>query len=88
MELGVLRKRETGIRVLSRVTGRSRNTVRCYVRGDAKLYAFLKAVLPERLFQKLQIRTMQQPLSTPEIAFAKWLFGSNLAKLETGKPKQ
>ncbi len=55
--------------------------------GDAKLYAFLKSVLPVRMFQKLQIRTMQQRLSAPEIAFAKWLFGSNLAKLEIGKPK-
>lgn len=33
MELGVLRKRGAGIRALSRETGRSRNTVRRYVRG-------------------------------------------------------
>lgn len=55
--------------------------------GDAKLYTFLKAILPERMFQKLQIRTMLQPLSGMEISFAKWLFGSNLAKLEIGKHK-
>ena len=55
--------------------------------GDAKLYAFMKALLPERAFQKMQIRTMLQPLSAAEIAFAKWLFGSNLAKLEIGKSK-
>lgn len=55
--------------------------------GDAKLYAFLKAILPERLFQKMQLRAMRQPLSAMEISFAKWLFGSNLAKLEVGKPK-
>ncbi len=55
--------------------------------GDAKLYAFLKAILPERMFQKMQLRTMLQPLSAMEISFAKWLFGSNLAKLEVGKQK-
>ena len=56
--------------------------------GDAKLYAFFKAILPERMFQKMQIRTMLQPLSNMEISFAKRLFGSNLAKLEVGKSKQ
>ena len=55
--------------------------------GDAKMYALLKAVLPERWFQKMQIRSLLQPLSVVEIGFAKWLFGSNLAKLEIGKPK-
>ncbi len=55
---------------------------------DAKLYAFLKAILPERLFQKMQLRTMSKPLSRGEIAFAKWLFGSKLATLEIGKPRQ
>lgn len=55
--------------------------------GDAKLYAFLKSILPARLFQKIQIRAMLQPLSSVEISFAKWLFGSKLAKLEIGKTK-
>lgn len=55
--------------------------------GDAKLYAFLKAILPERMFQKMQIRSMLQPLSPMEVSFAKWLFGKNLAKLEVGKQK-
>ena len=55
--------------------------------GDAKLYAFLKKLMPERLFQKLQIRSMTQPLSSTELSFAKWLFGSNLAKLEVGRRK-
>ncbi len=53
--------------------------------GDAKLYAFMKKILPERAFQKMQIKTMNQPLSPMELSFAKWLFGSNLAKLEVGK---
>lgn len=56
--------------------------------GDAKLYAFIKKLLPERAFQKVQIRSMMQALSPMELSFAKWLFGSNLAKLEVGKPKQ
>ncbi|WP_164852250.1 SDR family oxidoreductase [Rheinheimera riviphila] len=55
--------------------------------GDAKLYSFLKAILPERMFQKMQLRALLHPLSPVEISFAKWLFGSNLAKLEVGKPK-
>lgn len=55
--------------------------------GDAKLYAFIKKLLPERAFQKMQIRSMMQPMSAMELSFAKWLFGSNLAKLEVGKPK-
>lgn len=56
--------------------------------GDAKLYAFMKKVMPERMFQKLQIRSMSQALSSSEISFAKWLFGSNLAKLEIEKLKE
>ncbi|MGL6177024.1 MAG: SDR family oxidoreductase [Vibrionaceae bacterium] len=55
--------------------------------GDAKLYAFLKSILPERTFQKLQIRSMLKPLSAMEISFTKWLFGSSVAKLEVHKPK-
>jgi len=56
--------------------------------GDAKLYAILKAILPERTFQKLQIRSMKQSPTAMEISFAKWLFGSNLATLEVGEPKR
>ncbi|WP_051219976.1 SDR family oxidoreductase [Rheinheimera baltica] len=56
--------------------------------GDAKLYAFLKIILPERMFQKMQLRNMLKPLSSIEISFAKRIFGSNLAKLEVGKQKQ
>ena len=55
--------------------------------GDAKLYAFLQKILPEKMFQKMQLRTMTQKMSPMELAFAKWLFGSNLAKLEVGKGK-
>lgn len=56
--------------------------------GDAKLYAFLKMVLPERLFQKIQIRTMSQPLSAMETSLARRLFGANLAKLEVGQAER
>jgi NAD(P)-dependent dehydrogenase (short-subunit alcohol dehydrogenase family) len=56
--------------------------------GDAKLNVFLKALMPERMFQKMQLRTMLRPLSTMEILFSRWLFGSNQARLEIGKPKQ
>ena len=56
--------------------------------GDAKLFALLKAVLPERMFQKLQIRSMLQSPSATEISFAKWLFGSNLATLEVDEPQR
>jgi NAD(P)-dependent dehydrogenase (short-subunit alcohol dehydrogenase family) len=52
--------------------------------GDAKMYAFLKKILPERMFQKVQIRSIMQPLSKMEISFAKWLFGSRIGKLEVG----
>lgn len=50
--------------------------------GDAKLYAFLKKLLPERAFQQLQIRSITQPLSKMEVSFAKWLMGSNVSKLD------
>jgi len=50
--------------------------------GDAKLFAFLKKILPERAFQKLQIRSIMQPASKGEIGFAKWLMGKNTGKLE------
>ncbi len=50
--------------------------------GDAKLFAFLKKLLPQRAFQKLQIRSIMQPASKGEIGFAKWLMGKNTGKLE------
>jgi NAD(P)-dependent dehydrogenase (short-subunit alcohol dehydrogenase family) len=56
--------------------------------GDAKLFAFLKIVLSQRAFQKLQIRSIMQPASKPEISFAKWLMGRNVAKLEINVDKK
>ncbi len=50
--------------------------------GDAKFYAFLKKLLSQRLFQKMQIRSIMQPLSKMEVTFAKWLMGSNTSKLD------
>lgn len=50
--------------------------------GDAKLFAFLKKLLPQRAFQKLQIRSIMQAASKGEISFAKWLMGKNTGKLE------
>lgn len=50
--------------------------------GDAKLFAFLKKILPQRMFLKLQIRSIMQPASKGEINFAKWLMGNNTGKLE------
>lgn len=50
--------------------------------GDAKLFYFLKKLLPQRAFQKLQIRSIMQPASKGEIKFAKWLMGHNTGKLE------
>jgi len=50
--------------------------------GDARLFAFLKRILPQRAFQKLQIRSIMQPASQGEIGFAKWLMGNNTEKLE------
>jgi NAD(P)-dependent dehydrogenase (short-subunit alcohol dehydrogenase family) len=55
--------------------------------GDAKLFAFLKKVLSQRAFQKLQIRSITQTPSLSEISFAKWLMGRNVAKLEVGIDK-
>jgi NAD(P)-dependent dehydrogenase (short-subunit alcohol dehydrogenase family) len=50
--------------------------------GDAKLFAFMKKILSQRAFQKLQIRSIRQSASKSEISFAKWLMGRNTAKLE------
>lgn len=50
--------------------------------GDAKLFAFLKKLLPQRTFQKVQIRSIMQPITKGEINFAKWLMGKNTGKLE------
>ena len=55
--------------------------------GDAKLYAFLQKILPEKMFQKMLLRTMMQPISPMELSFAKWLFGKNVAELHVGKDK-
>lgn len=48
------------------------------------MYRFLKTILSARLFQKLQIRSIMQPMSKVEITFFKWLMGSNTAKLSVG----
>jgi NAD(P)-dependent dehydrogenase (short-subunit alcohol dehydrogenase family) len=50
--------------------------------GDAKLFAFMKKILSQRAFQKLQIRSIMQQASKGEISFAKWLMGRNTGKLE------
>jgi NAD(P)-dependent dehydrogenase (short-subunit alcohol dehydrogenase family) len=50
--------------------------------GDAKLFAFLKKIFPQRMFQKLQNRSIMQPASKTEISFAKWLMGKKTGKLE------
>ncbi|HEX8574946.1 MAG TPA: SDR family oxidoreductase [Flavobacterium sp.] len=50
--------------------------------GDAKLFYFIKKLLSQRAFQKLQIRSIMQPASKGEIKFAKWLIGRNTGKLE------
>lgn len=50
--------------------------------GDAKLFAFMKKILSQRAFQKLQIRSIMQKASKSEINFAKWLMGRNTGKLE------
>jgi NAD(P)-dependent dehydrogenase (short-subunit alcohol dehydrogenase family) len=50
--------------------------------GDAKLFAFMKKILSQRTFQKLQIRSIMQQASKGEISFAKWLMGRNTEKLE------
>jgi NAD(P)-dependent dehydrogenase (short-subunit alcohol dehydrogenase family) len=50
--------------------------------GDAKLFAFMKKLLPQRVFQKLQIRSIMQPATKGELSFAKWLMGRNTGKLE------
>lgn len=55
--------------------------------GDAKMYSFMKKLLPERAFQKMQIRSIMQPLSRMEVSFAKWLMGSNISKLEATPQK-
>ena len=55
--------------------------------GDAKMYSFMKKLLPERAFQKVQIRSIMQPLSKLEVSFAKWLMGSNIGKLEATPKK-
>lgn len=55
--------------------------------GDAKLFAFLKKVMTQRAFQKLQIRSIMQQASKGEISFAKWLMGKNTGKLEVIMPK-
>ncbi len=56
--------------------------------GDAKLFAFLKKMLPERIFQNVQIRSIMQPVSSSEAAFARWLMGSNTDKLNVLQPRK
>jgi len=55
--------------------------------GDAKLFYWMKKLLPQRAFQKLQIRSIMQPASKGEIGFAKWLMGHNTGKLEVALDK-
>lgn len=50
--------------------------------GDAKLFAFLKKVLSQRVFQRLQVRSIMKPATKGELSFAKWLMGKNTGTLE------
>lgn len=50
--------------------------------GEARLFAFLKKILPERAFQQLQIRSILRPAAKTDIQFGKWLMGSKVGPLE------
>lgn len=50
--------------------------------GDAKFLLFLKRILPERVFQNLQASNILQPASSGTIGFARFLFGSNVQKVD------
>ncbi|PRY30425.1 NADP-dependent 3-hydroxy acid dehydrogenase YdfG [Spirosoma oryzae] len=50
--------------------------------GDAKFLDRMKKLLPERVFQKLQLRIMKSPMTKPEIGFFTRLFGRRVAKME------
>lgn len=50
--------------------------------GDAKFLDRMKKLLPERVFQKLQLRIMKSPMTQPEIAFFKRIFGRRTMKME------
>ena len=54
---------------------------------DAKFLAFLKKIMSQRAFQKQQASAILKPLSASGAKFFKWIFGSNVAKVDTVIPK-
>lgn len=54
---------------------------------DAKFLEFLKRILSQRAFQKQQAGAILKPISASGAKFFKWIFGSNVEKVETVIPE-
>jgi short-subunit dehydrogenase len=54
---------------------------------DAKFLEFMKKILSQRGFLKLQASIILKPTSEASAKFTKWLFGNNISKLDTNIPK-
>ena len=56
--------------------------------GDAKMYEWMKRLLPERTFQKQLVNTILKPISPLGARLFKWVLGSETSTLYTDIPKE
>lgn len=55
--------------------------------GDAKMYEFMKKILPERAFQKQLVNSIIKPISSGGVTMFKWILGKNIKPLHTDIPE-
>lgn len=54
--------------------------------GDAKMYEFMKKILPERSFQKQLVNSIIKPITAGGVTMFKWILGKNIKPLDTDIP--
>jgi len=55
--------------------------------GDAKMYEFMKKVLPERAFQKQLVKSIIKPITASGVTMFKLILGKNIKPLYTSIPE-
>ncbi|WP_194972583.1 SDR family NAD(P)-dependent oxidoreductase [Aquiflexum lacus] len=56
--------------------------------GDAKMFDFMKKILPERGFQQQLLNSILNPISAGQVRMFKWILGKNIKPLYTSIPEE
>ncbi|MCU0359382.1 MAG: hypothetical protein MUF75_01495 [Bacteroidia bacterium] len=55
--------------------------------GDARMYEFMKKLLPEKAFQKQLVNSIIKPISSGGVTMFKLILGKNIKPLYTSIPE-